>query len=207
MGSAIVFLRAPISYEVVRSRYVQLAHYDFDMINLLIDEMAEEARSVVTQGADDDQLEESRLAFMRYVGQGHEIAVPLPVRSLGAGDDQLLRQAFETEYAQLYGRAIPDQDLEILTWTLTLSAHMERPVAGNVAIETAIPASPSGERNLFDAEKAEFVRAPVYLRDDLKPGMFVTGPALIEEDQTTTAVTASFKAGLDERGYLVLNRI
>jgi N-methylhydantoinase A len=44
---------------------------------------------------------------MRYIGQGHEIAVDLPLRALGADDAALLRELFETRYAEIFGRAVP----------------------------------------------------------------------------------------------------
>ena len=58
---------------------------------------------------------------MRYIGQGHEIVVPLPERELVAADAAVLREAFEREYRALFSRTIPHAEVEILTWTLTVS--------------------------------------------------------------------------------------
>ena len=85
VGSAIGFLRAPVGYEVVRSLYQRLGSLDLDAVNALLAAMAEEAASVVARGSFGAETEERRLAYMRYVGQGHEIAVPLPVRPLDSG--------------------------------------------------------------------------------------------------------------------------
>ena len=134
VGSAIGMLRAAVSYEVVRSRYLRLADFDPGAVNALLAEMREEARAVVVAGAgadagagdgteDDGALAEARHAYMRYVGQGHEIVVPLPVRPLAAGDRETLAEAFDAEYARLYGRTIPGQEREILSWTLTVTAR------------------------------------------------------------------------------------
>ncbi len=59
---------------------------------------------------------------MRYAGQGHEIPVPLPARTLRNGDDTLLRNAFEAAYRTLYHRIIPSAAIEILSWTVRVSA-------------------------------------------------------------------------------------
>ena len=85
VGSAIGFLRAPVGYEVVRSLYQRLGSLDLGAINALLAAMAEEAASVVARGSFGAETEERRLAYMRYVGQGHEIAVPLPVRAAHSG--------------------------------------------------------------------------------------------------------------------------
>ncbi len=128
VGSAIGMLRAAVSYEVVRSRYLRLADFDHGAVNALLAEMHEEARAVVVAGAGAGAekgggFDEARHAYMRYVGQGHEIVVPLPVRPLAAGDRETLAEAFDAEYARLYGRTIPGQEREILSWTLTVTAR------------------------------------------------------------------------------------
>src|SRR3546814_4602261 len=60
VGSAIGFLRAPISYEVVRSRYLRLSAFDPDEVNALLAGLAAEARAIVVAGAGDRGLTERR---------------------------------------------------------------------------------------------------------------------------------------------------
>ena len=81
VGSAIGFLRAPVGYEVVRSLYQRLSTFDTGAVNTLLASMHDEASTVVERGRLDAPVIETRIAFMRYVGQGHEIPVPLPART------------------------------------------------------------------------------------------------------------------------------
>ena len=85
VGSAIGFLRAPVGYEVVRSLYQRFSTFDVTAVNDLLDDMRQEAEAVVAKGSFGAPDGETRTAFMRYVGQGHEIPVPLPVVSAGRG--------------------------------------------------------------------------------------------------------------------------
>jgi N-methylhydantoinase A len=78
VGSAIGFLIAPVSYEVVRSRFMRLSQFDAAAANAALAEMRTEALEVVTAAAQVADLQESRRAYMRYAGQGYEIAVPVP---------------------------------------------------------------------------------------------------------------------------------
>ena len=204
VGSAIGFLRAPISYEVVRSRYLRLSEFDAGAVNALLAGMAEEATAIVAAGAGSEGLSETRVAFMRYVGQGHEISVPLPAGALTAADAGRIRAAFEAEYVSLYGRTIPGQEPEILSWTLTVSAPIA-PAAAPAATPQDAPAPrPVGSRSVFDPDLQESVDYAIYVRDDLVPGATVPGPALIVEDQTTTVVTSPFDVSVNPLGYLVL---
>jgi hypothetical protein len=49
-------------------------------VDALLAGMANEASAIVAKGAFDQPTVQHRLAFMRYVGQGHEISVALPPR-------------------------------------------------------------------------------------------------------------------------------
>jgi N-methylhydantoinase A len=59
---------------------------------------------------------------------------------------------------------------------------------------------------LLDPATGATTDAPVYLRSDLPRGTRLDGPALITEDQTTTVVTAGWRAEIDAQGSIVLNR-
>ena len=206
VGSAIGFLLATVAYEVVRSRQQKLAALDHELVNRLMGEMQAEALDVVRQGSQATELVETRQAYMRYVGQGHEIAVDLPVEEYGAAHAAIFRDAFEAAYTKLYGRTIRGVEIEALSWTLTIAAPgLQAPSPAVPPPGLAAPAA-AGSQSFFDPALAERVEAPVFLREQLEPGTLIPGPALITEDQTTTVVTSSFDATIDARGYILLSR-
>jgi hypothetical protein len=170
--------------------------------------MRAEANAVVRLGAPADPLTETRHAYLRYVGQGHEVKVTLPAeptpKSTGAIDGVALRRAFEAEYRAQYGRTVPDLDIEALTWSLTVAAA--RPPSGRPhAPPERIPApAASQQRRLRAPDTDGPLDASVYRRGDLAPGMEIDGPALVVEDQTTTVVPLGASATVNGRGDLVL---
>src|SRR5258707_15055349 len=107
LGSAFGFLRAPIGYEVVLTRRFRLDMFDAKMLNELFAAMRTEAEAVVSPAAPSEKLVETRLAFMRYRGQGHEIAVPLPNQPFAADAAPHLRRRFEATHATAFGRPLP----------------------------------------------------------------------------------------------------
>ena len=205
VGSAVGFLQAPVAYELIHSRYMRLDAFDAAAANALIDGMAREAHALVAPGARGQKVVETRVAYMRYVGQGHEITVPLPVRALAAGDAEGLRAEFEREYALLFERHIPGAAIEALSWSVTVSTEARRPVALTAPARRPAP-KPVGSRRFFDARLSQHVEVPVYWRNDLVPGATVAGPAIIAEDETSTFVSAAFEAWLDAAGGIVLER-
>ena len=205
VGSAVGFLHAPVSYEVVRSRYTRLSAFDAEAVNAMFEAMRREAEDIVRLGAPRSDLAETRIGYMRYVGQGHEVEVTVPGRRLDSGDAATLQAAFDAAYRAHYARIIPDMDVEVLTWSLTLSAPVPppEPVPEPPAAE---PGAAEGHTSLFNTGRADYDRVPVYSRDRLAPGTRLRGPALIPEHQTTTVVGEGFDARIDGRGNIVMEK-
>jgi N-methylhydantoinase A len=205
VGSAVGFLAAPVAYEVVRSRYMRLDEFDAAVVNAVFADMRSEAQAVVEPGARSAALGEVRTADMRYRGQGHEIAVSLPVETYRAGSAKQFAEAFESAYRALFGRTIPGLGVEILSWTMRLSD--EPPAASRCPPSPATRAAKAkNKREIFDANQARFVSVPVYWRTELAPGEIVEGPAVIAEDETSTFITGAFTAHINGLGYITLNR-
>jgi N-methylhydantoinase A len=205
VGSAIGFLAAPISYELIKSRHMRLDKFDFAAASTLLTEMSADARALVEPGARGAPTYERRLAYMRYVGQGHEISVALPVRALTADDAVALRAEFEREYSVLFRRPIPGAAIEVLSWSVLLSTNTQRAEATARVADKRAP-SPDGSRAFFDGRAGAFVDVPVYRRAHMQAGVRVQGPAIITEDETSTFITASFEARIDGSGCIVMER-
>ncbi len=205
VGSAIGFLRAQISYEVVRTRYTDLREFDPAMANDIYAAMRAEAEAVVRLGAPDEPLVETRGAFMRYRGQGHEIMVPVPVRTFGPDDAEELSGWFAEAYETLFSRTIPNLGVEVLTWTLSLATER---TGAETAPQPPADGSlePVAQRRLFDPDGGVWVDADVYARADMGAGASVPGPAMIVEDETTTLVTNGFGATVNALGQIVMTR-
>lgn len=205
VGSAVGFLYAPVSFEIIRSRYVTLETLDPVRITALFDEMIVEAEAVVRAGASEGRLARRRLAFMRYHGQGHEIEIPLPDRAMTEADIPDLHRAFEAEYARQFSRAVPGMTIEVLNWALEVASE---PAAVDPMPDIAEDqrATPSGQRRILCDVTNWWRDADVHDRHVFRPGDHLVGPALIVEPQTTTLVSADFSARVDGNLNIWLKR-
>src|SRR5712691_7764536 len=205
VGSAVGLLRAPVAYEIVRGRLMRLQSFDAASANRLVAGMRAAAEAIVRSGAPAADLVEQRSAFMRYRGQGHEIAVELPARDFTAADRSTIGELFETAYRRLYSRAIPGVDIEILSWVVAVSAPGEGSLAAPAPERPAEP-KPRSRRGVFYPDSGAFRDVPIYWRGDLAPGAHIRGPAVIAEDETSTVVSPLFDARMDRFGYIELTR-
>jgi N-methylhydantoinase A len=205
VGSAVGFLMAPIGYEVVRTRLVDLRDFDPEYINGIFADMRKEAEDVVRLGAPDAELVETRTAYMRYRGQGHEIGVQLPSRPFTVDDVTMLQELFDTSYMAHFTRIIPNLNVEILTWTLTLSTERSLPQSGATVSESAAPIGDE-TRAMFDPASGTTVEAKLLRRDTLVPGHCLDGPAILTEDETSTVVPPNYRVMINALGEIELLR-
>jgi len=205
VGSAIGFLRAPVAFEVVRSLRVALSRLDPAQVNALLDASATRAREVVRQAVAQGALTLRRSVDARYIGQGFDLTLALPEGDLEAADAQRLRAQFERLYQTVYGVTMPDQDVELVTWSVTASSPTDAPAPHQQVKRRAAPAAHS-RRSVYEPALGRMADFAVYRRDDLAPGDELSGPSLIEEAQTTTVVPASFAAYIDSVGTIVMER-
>ena len=203
VGSAIGFLRAPVGYEVVRSLYQRLGTFDVRAVTALLDDMVAEAMGVVSLGSFGAATTETRLSFMRYVGQGHEIPVALPVRALVEADVAALRAAFDREYARFYDRPVPGSDVEVMSYAVTVATVPDAWKAPPVAAAQASAVRRLAVRDTATGTVADWA---VHDRASLAVGAVVPGPAVIAEDETSTLVGPGWVLTVDERGYLDMRR-
>lgn len=205
VGSAVGFLYAPVSFEIVRSRYTLLSDIDLTGINTLFEDMGSVAIDVVRQGAPDALILRQANAFMRYRGQGHEIEIGLPDRPLIAEDMAGLTRSFEAAYARQFSRPVPGMQIEVMNWALRLTTPNE----------TQHDPQQDMTPHAFDAQvtceiycdvASAVVTALIVERNKLTPGHHLSGPALITEAQTTTFVGADFDLSVDGAFNLILTR-
>lgn len=205
VGSAIGFLRAPISFEATRGLFQPLDGFDAELVNATLAAMEAEARAFVEAGVAGAETVTRLTAFMRYRGQGWEIPVPLAQDRFGQGDVPGLIAAFEEAYRGLFGRIIDGLMPEITNWSLTVATRAPDPVPVARLIDGR-PAAGRRTRRFFDARLRQEVEATEIARADMIPGATVEGPAIIIEDETSTIVTSAFRAIGQADGCLLLIR-
>ena len=155
----------------------------------------------MAQGSFGAPITQTRIAYMRYVGQGHEIPVPLPARLLGAEDVPQIRAAYDTEYTRFYDRPVPGSDVEIMSYAVRRrdDARTRRPatpIAGDDALRAGRRAA--REQIVRDTTTGEVAPWAVHDRAALAPGARIAGPAIIAEDETSTLVGRGWTAAVND---------
>ena len=207
VGSAVGLMLAPISFDFARSYVTRLGEVDLGRLRGLFEEMEGEGRRIVTEaGVAPTEVQVERTADLRYVGQGHEIRVPVSGGDLDPPAMERLQADFDREYTRLYGRTCEGVDVQCMHWRTTVSGP--RPALGRLHQDRpGGPGSAEKEARRVRFEKpGEEGETPVLDRYALGEGFRASGPAIVEEAESTTVVPPGWGLDIDDTGNLIVRR-
>lgn len=198
--STVGFLTAPLAFDFVRSWPVPLDELDWNKANTLVDEMEIQGRDLLeNSGVPREQMQHQRSVDMRFIGQGHEISVPLPQGPLAPSVIEILKAEFAKAYESLYGRTGPPVETEIIHWRVVSSGPKPQAVLKESNHKTENTDRIKGERNIWIPSLENFQSVPVYDRYVLKPGDAFQGPAVIEERESTVIINERCHCSIDDQ--------
>jgi 5-oxoprolinase (ATP-hydrolysing) len=203
VASALGFLVAPTSFEIVRSYPGAFDALSWPAIAGLFADMEREARALLARaGVKEDQVRIERSVEARLIGQFHEIEVPVPAGPIDDATGPALARAFETAYGERYHNVLAGYRPMAMSWRLRgVGPQPVVDLRADAAAGTGMP-SPKGSRRAYFPESGGFVETPVYSRQALPAGVRIDGPAIVEERESTTVVLPGDRLEVDEAGNL-----
>jgi N-methylhydantoinase A len=204
--SAYGLLAAPLAFDFLRTGRQRLDGADWAAVNRLFAEMEDEGRALLARaGVAASKVTVSRIAEMRYLGQGHEVEAAVPVGKLSAASLVKITASFEASYRALYHRLPLGVPIEALNWRVTVSGPDPKTKLGGHAkpdragrrTEAAGRSAVKGTRRAYFAERGGFVETPVYDRYAFTPGITLKGPAIVEERESTAVIGPGGRARVD----------
>jgi N-methylhydantoinase A len=164
-------------------------------------------QELATEGLDPAQARFVRELDLRYTGQGYELRTPLDgfaadvLPSLAAA-----RERFDERHAQLHGHAAKERPVEVVSYRLRLRVAVPK-YAPRDEPAPASPAAPEpkGRRNIH-LDGATACEAALFERDRLDIGAVVAGPAIVEQFDATTVIAPGWRAQVDRRRNLILEK-
>ncbi len=197
-------LMADTKFDLSRSNIMLAKKENLAAINGIFDSMLAEGTSLLEK----ERVPPERRSFVcaidaRYEHQNYEITVSLPGSSM---TEEVLRnavEAFHKEHNKNYGYFDRDKNIQIVNYKLSAIGDIDKPDMHEVPVDGDAPVP-----NLFETRKVlfqgtqEFVDCNIYDKADMKPGCTITGPAIIEQMDTTIVIAPEWTARLD--GYFNL---
>ncbi len=154
------------------------------------------------EGIGADQTSIERYLDLRYVGQSYELQVPYE------GDVAAAVSEFHSAHDRRFGYSDPNERVQVVNVRLKARGVTDRPRIERETIEPNVVAEPIAIRPVVfgtDGGAAE-IQTPIYDRTTLKPGVAISGPAIVTQYDTTTVLPPGWRLMVGATRSLIAER-
>ncbi len=198
-------LMADFRHDYVRTCVRMLSDVRPTEINALYSEMEKRARAEmkgdeISQG----DIVIHRTLDMRYHGQGYELEVPVASEKITTKELNEVEKRFHLLHKKQYGFSKEREATEMVNLRISVLGLVSKPQRPKESLRRADPVVALKERRRVYL-KGRYCDTAIYDRDKLEPGAVVKGPAIIEQEDSTTLLFAGNSARIDAYRNLVIS--
>lgn len=162
------------------------------------------AREIAAEGVASDDIAIRRSSDMRYVGEGHEVAVDVPTDVPSNKAVDYLWREFHRVHEQTFGFEYEgEQDVEVVNLRVEAIGLVHRPKMSSIRTGK-VPAN-TGTRPVYWRERG-WTDCPIFNRIDLKAQNELAGPIIVEEYGSTIVVPQPWLLRVDDYGNLIMEK-
>ncbi len=206
--SALGLLMSDVKHDYVRSKLVGLDELDLNEINNLFAQLIERAKADLNaEGFQDREIKIEPFLDLRYAGQGYELTVPCPMPPLKPEDLKLMRQRFDAQHEQASGHKAETEPVELVSLRLiSYGLVPQAKLSPAKATGRKVAEAKIAERKIYFGKERGTVLCQIYARERLEPGHKISGPAVIEQLDTTTVIHPEQEATVDDYRNLIVKK-
>ncbi len=202
VAAAMGCLLVDVQHDVTRTYLAKTEDISVEELEAAFLEMEKEARSLLEkEGLTEEQMQFVRYIDMRYVGQWRSLAVTVG-RNLQSMDAAL--DSFHYEHEREFAFANPKQQVEIYGLRVSAIGTVPKPELPKTIIDGTLEDAMKERRNVYFEESGGFVDTPIYQRVKVPTHVKITGPAIIEQLDSTVVIPPHFYAEVDEYQNIIL---
>ncbi|MGK9051649.1 hydantoinase/oxoprolinase family protein [Neorhizobium petrolearium] len=205
--SALGMLMASWRQDFVQTFIGRVGELTEEAVNKVYQELVASAREQMKRdGISETEADYRFFADLRYVGQEHAISIPIESTAQLSGDTGEVRKRFDAEHDRRYSQSAPTEALEVVSLRLVLTAARTDNVAEEWLSRPWEPEAEAevGSRDVVFDDASKPLKTAIYWRPALPAGFKLTGPAVIEEPNSTILIHPGDEVVVHEAGHLLV---
>jgi len=203
LGSAFGALLADLRVDKVWTHALRSDRLDTEQVDSEFRRLASEAAAELAREGFSGEPIIQRSISMRYIGQNYEQDVAIPPGDIDDTTIHAILEKFHQQHEEFYGYRIGGEVIQLVHFNVSAIGQVPKPDLPVVSSQP--PPEVVDVRPLCFDDKDGFVDCPIYRRGSFGAGTELAGPALIEEQDSTTLVHAGQRLTVDEYGIMVLS--
>lgn len=213
LTSALGLLASDVVYEKSQTVMLDLNKATVDKLKRAYNGLESVLNSMLEKdGFEKEKVSLERAADCRYEGQGYELVTPYPNTIKGSNKDfsEALANNFHAQHEKQYGKSFPEKNIQIVNIRARgrgATARIKASKLKKVSItKNKVEPLSSAKAYFLSDGKLMHLETPRYSRKDLLPGHNISGPAIIDQMDSTTVVLPDWKAAIDQMGNIIISR-
>ena len=204
--SAFGLLAADFTSSIVKAIMKMVKDIELSEVETIFEELqAKGVETLESQKVSSNNIMFLRQLDMRYFGQGYELTIPVPV-PLNVEEFSKVAESFHNKHEAIYGYSMREENVELVNARVMAIGMVTKP---RLAEQRLFNEQPSKEallttRDVFFEKYNNYVKCPIFIREKLRSGNQISGPAVIEQYDSTTVIYPDWKAKVDKFGNLLL---
>ena len=194
---------ADVKRDYIRSRHLRFAEgvKAVEDLAATFRELEREAEAWIKKEGDVlGRPEFTATCDMRYAGQAFDLQVAIPDKLRVNANAEDVSELFHHEHEKIYGFRDLESGVEVTTERIRVTGKI--PPIRLPEIAEAAETRPADHRKLYYL--GAFLDVPVHLRRGLGVGATIAGPAIIEQEDSTTWIIPGWTANLDRIGNILI---
>jgi N-methylhydantoinase A len=198
--NALGCLAADVRHDYVNTVNLPVADLDMARIKTILEgHIAEGKATIRDEGVAITGITVIHTADMQFLGQSHILSIP--VSGIDVSQDEL-QSAFEAAYWRRFEVELPEIRAVLVNLHTAVIGDREGVPLAALAHAGGTDREPAETRQVwFESGWAE---TPIYRREQLPAGATLTGPAIIEQLDTTVVVEPGDQVVADDLGNLII---
>jgi N-methylhydantoinase A/oxoprolinase/acetone carboxylase beta subunit len=206
--AALGLLATDMVYEYVSTVYQRLSKLDVAGLEETFAELEAQARAqLADDGIPSDRIVVQRVADCRYLGQGYELRVDCGGGAIDEAWIRRLRSDFDDIHEREYSRRFEESDVEIPNLRVRgigLMPKLQAPELEGAPASAEGALRHEGEAWFRVGGRLTAVPTLFYDRAALRAGNVLTGPAIVNQYDSTTVIPPGLSARVDRFGNIVI---
>ena len=203
IASAFGMLSADVRHDFVQTYISVTKEMDVDHLISIFRDMEDQGmKQLIREGFTDKSVVLIRSADMRYIRQAYELAVPIKDGTLKQNDIPAIANSFHDLHEKAYGYTRKKEAVEFVNLRVVALGKLPEFQLTERISSSKEALRPIEYREVFFEGSA--LKTPIYLRDHLHCGQEISGPAIIEQMDSTTVIFPKYQAAIDQYGNLLI---
>jgi N-methylhydantoinase A len=205
IASAFGMLSADVRHDYVQTLIINSNQVAGDRLDAIYQDLEVQGQAqLAREGFEGKTVSLSRLADMRYAGQSYELSLPVPDGKIPTNVLDSLFARFHQAHQQSYGYSREGELIEFVNFRVVARGKLPRSRLTDNCPEGQTQSRPADTRTVWF--QGQGVETPIYERSHLAKDQVISGPAIVEQLDSTIVIPPGFQAAVEASGNIIIEQ-